>query len=163
MLPYWKGVFANVETLRILRWDENSGVSRWVLNAITCVIREGQREMTETHRGQANVRLEQRAMWPQPRNDNSCRKWEEVRSGCSPGACRGSADLPTHWFQTSSLQNCWFKPLSLRAFVTAALGRPCELVITHSEEYQKRQNSPGSAGFLVVILRSLARRSLMES
>lgn len=58
-----KRVFADVIALRILRSEDNFGVFRWSLNAITCVlIRERQTEMVQTHRGARNTKLEQRKM-----------------------------------------------------------------------------------------------------
>ena len=56
-------VFADVIKLRILRWENYSAHSKWmtILNAITNVlIREWQREFSQTYRGEGNVNMEQR-------------------------------------------------------------------------------------------------------
>lgn len=67
-----------------MRWEDNSGLSRWVLDAITSVlVRERQREITQTKEGHYNMATEAEigVMMPQskecrqPPGDGRIKEW----------------------------------------------------------------------------------------
>lgn len=58
---YGISIFANVITFKDLEMGRLSGLSEWALNATTGILIRGrQREISHTHRGKADVKMEQR-------------------------------------------------------------------------------------------------------
>ena len=82
MLPYLEKTFMGMIILRILRTGDYSGLSRWALNAIMCILIRGKQRKIKTHieTQEGNVKMGQRdlkmltlkagMMWPQAKCDN---------------------------------------------------------------------------------------------
>lgn len=119
-------VFGDVITLRILKWWDYPGLSRWALNAITTVlIREGHEEVLLRHqRGGGKVIRKMKAGVRRPQAKGRLEPpeadWDKGRA--SPRAVRGGGALQTPWLWTSDLQN--YERINIQCVVicvTAAL------------------------------------------
>ena len=111
----------DVIKLRILRWGNYSGLSRWALNTMTCILIKG-RQMEILHTqgvgekyrgGWGNVKPEAEigVMQPQARNSNSYQK-RRGKGTDSLRVPRGSTVLLTFWFWPSDRISD-YRPLSL--------------------------------------------------
>lgn len=79
-----KRVFPDVIKLRALRWGDDSGLSKRVLNEVRCILlRERQRDLTP-HRREGDGRMEQKDIW-------RCWSWRLEWCGHKP------RNASTHW------------------------------------------------------------------